>query len=86
MTNNIFNNPIGWAENMFGTKPRYITYIFLTVLIGVLAIFPSIVLPESGYKDVVSFVLIFVGAIVLPLCYLRALREMIVERKKRSRY
>jgi len=80
MAENLFKNPIGWAENTIGTKMRYISYILLTIWLGFAVIFLILVLPDE--YDIAISGLVFFGAIVLPLCYLKALRAMVVERKK----
>lgn len=83
MKNDIFTNPKGWAEKAVGSVIRYRLTQSCTVILGVcLALMLFIIcrevrLPLFRYLSVLLFLVIAV--IVLPLCYLRALRSFVVE-------
>ena len=78
MSNDIFSNPKGWARKAVGSQTRYRLMQALSLLLGVclawifFLVYKEARLPLFGYLSVLVFLVI--ATVLLPLCYLRALR------------
>ena len=78
LRNNIFTNPGGWAEKTVGTIWRYRAMQLGTVALSIalFAMYLAVSRPLEWHQQVAVGVCIAVGTLVLPLCYLRALRHL----------
>jgi hypothetical protein len=83
MSNDIFSNPRGWAEKAVGSPLRYrLTQAVSVTMAGCLGytlflLWREARLPLAVYFAILAFVVI--GIVLLPFCYLRALRSFVVE-------
>ena len=83
MKHDIFTNPKGWAQKTVGSSARYRFMQLMTVLFALclswifLMVCRQAALPLFGYFSVLVFLLNAV--VLLPLCYLRALRCYVTE-------
>jgi len=79
--NNVFTNPQGWAQKIVGATWRYRWMQLFTVIVGfMLGVMIALVSKRtSGVDCTVMLAFVFIAAIALPLCYLRALRYFVLE-------
>ena len=79
--NNIVTNPKGWAGRAVGSPVRYRLLQSYSIIVGlclavIFALLSPSHLPVGAYLSV--FLLLLLAVVVLPLCYLRALRSFVV--------
>ena len=78
----VFNNPMGWAAKVVGTKTKYHYFQFLTVIMGFLSSYSYYNLAvkvQAGSQTPCRIAFfIFFSSCLLPLCYLRAMRVLYV--------
>jgi hypothetical protein len=79
--NNVFTNPQGWAQKIVGATWRYRWMQLFTVILGLmLEMMITLVSKKTPWADCTGMlVFVFIAAIALPLCYLRALRYFVLE-------
>jgi len=80
--NSIFTNPVGWAESMVGSKPRYVLAIVTQILIGLLTAATAGVLCSDWNVALLIFIPVLFFVIVLPIFYVVALRKLVLDRTK----
>jgi hypothetical protein len=84
--NNIFTNPVGWANVIIGTNLRYrfmqVWTIFMGVLFFILLIITSNRRGVLFYAQIALFVII---VIEMPLSYLKAMRYMYLDKVNQSK-
>jgi hypothetical protein len=80
--NNIFTNPVGWAEAAVGTMLRYRAMQVLTILMGLAAFLLLRLLVPEGLpliKKIGIGMIILPPIVILPLCYLRSMRHLLLK-------
>ncbi len=81
----IIDNPKGWAKNTVGTVLGYRLMQLVTVM-GAASLFVFFIIPyknPSGGQLMAFSTQLFVFAILLPLCYLRALRHLCLKSRNK---
>lgn len=83
----IFNDPIGWAQKVAGTRKKYRLSQFFTILLGILVYALLFVMQAKNIPPdyVPLHVILFGVLIVFPLCYLKAIRALIESWLKNER-
>jgi hypothetical protein len=76
--NNIFSNPIGWAEQAVGSRRHYVLSIGMGLLQMLLLDFLVLIL-HTWQEALALSVPIFILIAQMPLCYLRAIRALVLE-------
>ena len=80
--NDLFKNPIGWAQNLAGVRFRFSVFIFLHVLFGAMTVY-KFIRGTLSLESLLLLVIVFV--VILPFFYLYALRKLVLELKKREK-
>jgi hypothetical protein len=76
--NNIFTNSVGWAKSAVGKNWQYLLMVVGQVFLASLSIvFYSIMAVKFNVPVMGPVIVIFFSALVLPLCYLKALRGLV---------
>jgi len=79
-------NPLGWAEKAVGSRLKYCLSVGTTIGISLMLLghyVLALVREPMSFVSAVSYAsLVFAGAIVWPLCFIKALRVLVVERRK----
>lgn len=79
-------NPIGWAEKAVGTRLKFCLSMATTIVISCMLMahyIMALVRHPMSFMHAVSYTtLVFAGAVVWPLAFVKALRALVVDRKK----
>ena len=83
-----FRNPIEWAEKTVGTKARYCLSIIATIFVGCLLVCHYIlalfIRPMSFINAVCYASVVVAGAVLWPLCCIKSLRTLVLDRNASS--
>lgn len=79
-------NPLGWAEKAVGSRLKYCLSVGTTICISLMLLAHyvlALVRHPMSFVSAASYAsLVFAGAIVWPLCFIKALRILVVERRR----
>jgi len=80
--NNIFSNPVGWAEKAVGTKIRFFYVMISTLVLGTLIILMLYLEMENFKTWIIFSIMIIVATIVPSMIYLLGLRKLLIKLKE----
>ena len=82
--NNLINNPIGWADKAVGKKRNYFLMVFCQIVMAAInaSIVAFVAVKEYKKIPIDLVILAFIITALFPLFYLRAMRGLVVERRK----